>query len=1348
MMTIKKLGRYGKGGNAKTDYLLGMAETTHADYYLKGGEGEPAGQWYGRGAAHLGLKPGDTVFPAQLHGIAQGFDPRTYDPARADNDALVQRPGAEHDSGLDCTFTVPKSVSVAWATETPENRRALEEVARTALHTALDRLEKEILTRRGKDSLEYENVDGLFFSVFEHGTARVPKFADGEPTTADPHLHFHVIMSNLCLRKDGTLGAIHNGSAFDQQKLLGAIFRAELCNGLREKLGYHVREGKEGTFEIEGIGDHVIDHFSKRHKAIHAWLAEHREELAAKGITGKKAEEYAWRQTRSAKDSVNRPALFEEWRADAARTFDFGEAALAGIKGKVVGLFHEPPVITVDTVLAKMTASQSVFKLKDIETELWLARQHYDFDVKAKLAEIVGSDKVVLLQDRKGGMFLTTRDLHDREQEIARLTVERRGDTRHRCDAARAEAVMTAFAEAQQAKAAVEGWKFDERIWANQRKAIAHVTTADGQIGVLKGAAGAGKSVSMKCVRQIYDAHGFNVLGCALAGKAAENLQKEAGIPSDTLQGLLTRIEHGHLKLTAKDVVVLDEAGMVDSVLMHRLVTACVRSGARLLAVGEAEQLQAIQAGGPFLMMQRLLAERAEDGKGGIAVLDDITRQKGDYKWLTQAVMQLRRGESADALRALAEHDCLRVAKDEATLHADMVAAWHADPAAYAKKLMIAGTRTDVAELNALARARRREAGELRGLDVVIDVRPREGEATVARAFAERDRIVFGRKDKALGVQEEAVQNGYYGTIERIDRKFVGRGAVLTVRLDDGRLIKFDTANYDAVDHAYAITVHKSQGQTVESCYVLASDRMTDREWGYVALSRSKGATTLYATEDQKDDLAANLARSRMKGTSLDYDAVDKADYRVDGRFDIDALLDDMPKGRFDRKIETLTQAITWGDGEDVKTMLADPKRRAEANVADEKGNTPLHLAVYKGNVAAVEALVAAGATVDVGNRLGFTPLMDAVRTGDAKVVALLVAKGADPFRAAKNGDTPFKFAADLERRAAETGEATPARLAALRAEIEREEERYRRETAKPVAAVGDDATSLLLAARTAYDAKLGALRDELASVEVAAAKAARQQASAALMVEAFGKTKEITLDRALRWRANAAVRAILADPTRQGEVHTVDAQGKTPLHVAAFMKNPAAVKALLAAGAKVDAPDRDGRQPLSDAVRAGDPKTVEILLKGGATPTARDGKGRSVAKIAHGILNQREEDAEAARTKVADLTTKLTRVRKATERKSLEAEVEVAMKAAARADKERQAAASVSAAVDGAVERIKEEAKAKEAAKAVPAAAETEPGGRQDGMAARRQAAPEPQPPSAPARAPVRDRGHDEPEL
>lgn len=442
----------------------------------------------------------------------------------------------------------------------------------------------------------------------------------------------------------------------------------------------------------------------------------------------------------------------------------------------------------------------------------------------------------------------------------------------------------------------------------------------------------------------------------------------------------------------------------------------------------------------------------------------------------------------------------------------------------------------------------------------------------------------------------------------------------MTVRTDDGRKFSFDTGKsveyvplkfrgknplamfrireYDHIDHAYAITVHKSQGQTVEKCFVKASDRMTDREWGYVAMSRSKGETFLYATRDQEDALAENLSRSRMKGTTLDYEVVDKNLFD-DGRkgLDLDALMAKDAEGRYDRKIETVIQAVSWGDGGDVRRLLDDDPERARAEIsrADDKGNTPLHLACYKRNPSAVAALIEGGAAIDAGNRMGITPLMDAVRSRDAESVALLIKAGADPFRVSKTGDSPFRFASDLERKSQTVVESATARIDELRRQI----------------------------AATADEKGKEAISTELQTVEAARHNAGKDGVVARDMLAVIGKDREIPLEKAVGWRSNSVIRDILADSSKRGQVAKRTEDGKTVLHVAAATKNAWAVKALIAAGADPKAQDGNGTSVLMTAIRSKSVECVKALLDAGADPRAKDAKGNDAIRIAHGAMKQ-----------------------------------------------------------------------------------------------------------------------------
>uniref|UniRef100_UPI000AD65B42 AAA family ATPase n=1 Tax=Phenylobacterium sp. CCH12-B4 TaxID=1768784 RepID=UPI000AD65B42 len=368
------------------------------------------------------------------------------------------------------------------------------------------------------------------------------------------------------------------------------------------------------------------------------------------------------------------------------------------------------------------------------------------------------------------------------------------------------------------------------------------------------GYAGSGKSAMLGVAREAWEAQGYQVRGAALSGIAAESLEAGSSIPSRTIASLEHSWGQGRDLLTSSDVLVIDEAGMIGSRQMDRVLLAAERAGAKVVLVGDAEQLQAIEAGASF----RALTERH-----GAAEITEIRRQR--ESWQREATRELATGRTGAALERYDAAGMVRAHETREAAREALVDGWEAvrREAPGASQIMLAHTRADVAELNHLARVRMRDAGEL-GEDLALATERGE------RTFAAGDRIMFLRNERSLGVK-----NGTLGTVERID------GPSLSVRLDgadrlagEGRQVQFDLKDYADFDHGYASTIHKSQGVTVDRTHVLATDGL-DRHGAYVAMSRHRdGLAVHYGADDFKDraQLVRALGRERAKDTTLDYD--------------------------------------------------------------------------------------------------------------------------------------------------------------------------------------------------------------------------------------------------------------------------------------------------------------------------------------------------------------------------------------------------------------------------------------------------------------------------------------------
>lgn len=380
-----------------------------------------------------------------------------------------------------------------------------------------------------------------------------------------------------------------------------------------------------------------------------------------------------------------------------------------------------------------------------------------------------------------------------------------------------------------------------------QRTAIEHVA-CDGQIAAVVGRAGAGKTTMMKAAREAWEAAGYRVVGGALAGKAAEGLEKEAGIASRTLSSWELRWQAGNDRLDDRTVFVLDEAGMVSSRQMALFVETATRTGAKLILVGDPEQLQPIEAGAAF----RVIADRI-----GYAELQTIYRQH--HQWMRDASLDLARGRVAEALSVYRQNGRVFGSELKAQAVSNLIDDWNRDYDPARTTLILAHLRRDVRALNEMARTRLVERG-------IVDAGHRFRTEDGDRRFAAGDQVVFLKNEGSLGVK-----NGMLGKIvEAGPTRFVAEVGEGEYR----SLVEVNQRFYRHVDHGYATTVHKSQGATVDRVKVLASLSL-DRHLTYVALTRHRQDVALYygrRSFEKAGGLIPILSQRRAKETTLDYE--------------------------------------------------------------------------------------------------------------------------------------------------------------------------------------------------------------------------------------------------------------------------------------------------------------------------------------------------------------------------------------------------------------------------------------------------------------------------------------------
>lgn len=390
-----------------------------------------------------------------------------------------------------------------------------------------------------------------------------------------------------------------------------------------------------------------------------------------------------------------------------------------------------------------------------------------------------------------------------------------------------------------------------------QLNAVKHVLTPS-SLSCIVGRAGTGKSFSLGAANSVWESQGLRVMGVSLSGIATEGLSQESGIQSRTLASFKSGIENKTITLDKNDVIVMDEAGMTDSELMHFVLKETKAANAKLVLVGDPDQLQPIGPGAVF----RALLERV-----GFAEIKTIYRQK--EAWQKQATLDFAAGRTEEGLKAYEEKGCVHIEKDAESSLRLLVNDWFKLRSETQKSLkeysVIAHSNEDVNQLNQLIRNGRIANGEIaEGYDVTTS----GGQLKIAKD----DRVIFLENNDRLGVR-----NGRFGTVSSVDFTETGQVLKIHVTLDKGnKTVSIDPSQYKNFTHGYAATVHKNQGATYDHNFVYAGKGglSWDRFLSYVAMSRHRLSCHLYTNQEGvygELNLAKQMGKKRIKDSVMDY---------------------------------------------------------------------------------------------------------------------------------------------------------------------------------------------------------------------------------------------------------------------------------------------------------------------------------------------------------------------------------------------------------------------------------------------------------------------------------------------
>jgi Ti-type conjugative transfer relaxase TraA len=519
---------------------------------------------------------------------------------------------------------------------------------------------------------------------------------------------------------------------------------------------------------------------------------------------------------------------------------------LEEVRERNAGKIEQRPEIVFDS----LTRRQSTFTRHDIAREVF---RYVDDGERFRnlMTRLQGSPELIILvpEGRAAGHTLedpryTTKAMLRVEERMAEIAFEMTANDRHPVPEG---ALASALSH-------------HSGLSSEQRELVRQMTSPR-DIEAVAGFAGTGKSAAVAAARDAWEASGYRVRGAALSGIAAENLEKSSGVASRTLASWELAWKNGKAEILSRDILVIDEAGMVGSRQVARILTKLHEAGAKAVLIGDTEQLQPIEAGAAF----RAIAERT-----GYKELIGIRRQRA--QWQREASRDFARGDAAGALDRYHERGAIRFVAGREQAKDQLIRDWAEQLTSQPGKssLILAHTRADVAELNQRARSVLKQRGKL-GPEVRVEtwreISREDGSIGIERGaavFAPGDRVMLLKNDRSLGVK-----NGSLGTIASVTRDS------LRVILDGNqpRGVSFELRDYGAVEYGYAVTVHKAQGASVDRTFLLATRGM-DRHLAYVGMTRHREEATIYAGHDDFKNFEAlkdRFSRARPKDTTLDY---------------------------------------------------------------------------------------------------------------------------------------------------------------------------------------------------------------------------------------------------------------------------------------------------------------------------------------------------------------------------------------------------------------------------------------------------------------------------------------------
>ena len=779
-------------------------------------------------------------------------------------------------AGFDLVFTPSKSVSIAWGLGDKELRKNIEAAHEHAIQDVVRHLESNVvMTRRGHNGIrQIDTKNGIIGTKFRHYDSRA----------GDPNLHDHVVIANRVEGEDDKWSSIDGRVLYQYGVECSELYNSRVQQYVTEKTGLQfeprMQNGKP-IHEIVGISDETIRAFSSRRGDISAeldrvkakFVADNGYEPSEKQLI--KLAQQATLATRPAKSEARSlEDLHTEWVAAAHALSEHGvhvpvDHQLAESL-KNASLNYEQNVLQAarqeaystpleahtDAILSRLEEARSTWRRTHInaETSRYVRElglnETQDKRLISSIRQSVTEDSLPLhIKDTR----LTPREYlrKDGTSQYQRIdaelfTSERVLAAENKILDAASRAVIPAStvdvfelaAQKRRTELAAQG----HTLPAGQEAMARAFATSDKFLVVGIGAAGAGKTSSTRLAVDAIEASGNRVIGMAPTAAAAAVMRSEMRINADTVDKILTDWQSGKASVDVRpgDVLLVDEAGMIATPKMEKILTLAQERGALVRALGDYRQLSAVGSGGALRLVDREI---------GAVHLDELFRFKNPEE--AAATLSLREPPlvGTDKPFEWYKDNNRIIAGDADAMIEDVFRKYSADVNAGKQSIMIASTNETVTRLNDLAQAHAIEHGQVS-----------TGAGSVALHNSSRahvgDTIVTRKNARRLIVNsgQDFVKNGDLWRVTdlhddgRITAQHIQHGGKVTL-----------PAGYvqESVELGYAATIHRAQGSTVDTAHALV-DASTDRAGAYVALTRGRENNALYvalADGEKRDDV-------------------------------------------------------------------------------------------------------------------------------------------------------------------------------------------------------------------------------------------------------------------------------------------------------------------------------------------------------------------------------------------------------------------------------------------------------------------------------------------------------------